>query len=1086
MFDEVPASVDFPALERDVLRFWEENEAWARLRDKNRGRARWSFIDGPITANGAMGVHHAWGRTYKDLFQRYKAMCGYDLRYQNGFDCQGLWVEVEVEKELGFTSKRDIEAYGVARFVEACKERVRRFAALQTEQSIRLGYWMDWDNSYFTMSDENNYTIWHFLKRCHERGLLYRGQDAMPWCPRCSTGLSQHEIATEGYEEITHTAVYFKLPLLDRPGESLLVWTTTPWTLAANVAAEVHADLTYLRVRQGEEVLYVARGAAATALRGDHEVLEELPGSALEGWRYRGPYDDLPAVQRAGAPQAHRVVLGQDVSEGEGTGIVHIAPGCGKEDFELGKRNGLPAIAPLDEFGVYLAGFGALTGQYAESVPAAVVQHLEAEGLLYRAEPFTHRYPVCWRCHTQLVFRLVDEWFISMDGPKASTTHDRDGAATSVPPPSPVALGHEEATPLREQIAAVARKVRWLPPWGLERELDWLRNMGDWMISKKRYWGLALPIWACDACGWFDVVGGEDELRQRAVAGWEAFSGHTPHRPWIDAVKLACPQCGTEASRVPDVGNPWLDAGIVPYSTLGYRQDRAAWGQWFPADFITESFPGQFRNWFYSLLTMSTVLEGREPFRAVLGYGTLRDEQGRDMHKSWGNAIEFNAAADRIGASVMRWIFAGTNPEANLSFGYGVAEEVKRRLLTLWNVYAFFCNYARLDGFDPTGPRVDPAARPAIDRWALGELNVLVAEATAGYDAFDSMTVSRRLEGFIDDLSNWYVRRSRGRFWKNEADDDKAAAYQTLWEVLTTLTSLLAPSMPFLAEAMYQNLVRRVDAAAPLSVHHGDWPVADAERDDPELRAAMSLARQVVGLGRTARNHRARIRVRQPLSALLVRVRDGRERARLEGLAELVAEELNVRRVEVVEETSRLLTYRVKPNFKLLGPLFGPRVNAVAKALQSANAGELARHHAAGEAVTVVVEGRQVEVPAEDFDVEVTDAPGYAVVEEGGYLVALDTRVTPDLVQEGLAREVIHRLNTMRKEAGFRLDDRIVVSYEADDDLRAVLERFGETIRRETLALRLEPALPAEADGYAQDLRLDGHAISLSVQRAGR
>src|SRR5262245_58935589 len=400
MFEPVSASVDFPALERDVLRFWEETAAFEALRAKNSGKARWSFVDGPITANNPMGVHHAWGRTYKDLFQRFKAMRGYDLRYQNGFDCQGLWVEVEVERALGFTSKRDIEAYGIARFVEACKERVLRFAAVQTEQSIRLGYWMDWDSSYYTMSDANNHTIWLLLKRCHKRGPICRGHDVMPWCPRCSTGLSQHEIATEGYEEITHTAVTLKLPLLDRPGESLLVWTTTPWTLAANVAAEVHPDLTYLRVRQGADVLYLARGAAPAVLRDGFEVLEELPGSAMEGWRYAGPFDELPAVQRAGAPAAHRVILGRDVTESEGTGIVHIAPGCGKEDFELGKRYGLPVIAPLDEFGVYVDGFGDLTGRYAESVPAAVVQHLQERGLLYRAEPYTHRYPVCWRCHT--------------------------------------------------------------------------------------------------------------------------------------------------------------------------------------------------------------------------------------------------------------------------------------------------------------------------------------------------------------------------------------------------------------------------------------------------------------------------------------------------------------------------------------------------------------------------------------------------------------------------------------------------------------------------------------------------------------
>jgi isoleucyl-tRNA synthetase len=1078
MFDEVAQSVDFPALEREVLRFWKETKAFEQLVAKNRGRARWSFIDGPITANNPMGVHHAWGRTYKDLFQRHKAMQGYDQRFQNGFDCQGLWVEVEVERELGFTSKRDIEAYGIDRFVEACKARVRHFAAVQTDQSIRLGYWMDWSNSYYTMSDENNYTVWHFLKRCHERGLIYKGHDAMPWCPRCSTGISQQEIATEGYEDVTHTAVYLKLPLLDRPGESLLVWTTTPWTLAANVAAEVHPDLTYVKVRQGDDVFYLSKGALRNAVRGPYEVLEELPGSQMEGWRYRGPFDDLPAVQKAGAPAAHRVVLGKDVTEDEGTGIVHIAPGCGKEDFELGKTYGLPAIAPLDEFGVYLEGFGPLSGQYAEAVPPQVVRALEEKGLLYRAEPYTHRYPVCWRCHTQLVFRLVDEWYISMDGPRSEEALRRLGGAGA------------EQPALRDQIMDVVRKIRWLPPWGLERELDWLRNMGDWMISKKRYWGLALPIWTCDACGWFDVVGGEDELKQRATAGWEEFQGHTPHRPWIDAVKLDCPQCGARASRIPDVGNPWLDAGIVPFSTLRYRQDRSYWEQWFPADFITESFPGQFRNWFYSLLTMSTVLEDREPFRVVLGYGLVRDEQGREMHKSWGNMIEFNEAAERVGASVMRWMFAAANPELNLNFGFGQAEESKRRLLTLWNVYAFFCNYARLDGFDPSDVHLDPAARSPLDRWVLGELHVLIQEATRRYDEFDAATVARRLDQFIDDLSNWYVRRGRPRYWKNEADADKQAAYLTLWEVLVTLAKLLAPSMPFLAEAMYQNLVRRVDAGAPDSVHLCDWPVADPALVDPERRQAMALVRQVVGLGRAARNHKAKIRVRQPLPALLVRVKSAGEREALQSLSDQVLDELNVKRLKLVDDATQLFSYRVKPNFKLLGPLYGPRVNAVARDLQNADPAELARHQAAGEPATVVVDGLELNVPAEDYDVEVTDAPGYAVVEEGGALVALDTRLTPELVQEGMARELVHRLNSLRREAGFRLEDRIVTTYDAEGEVADVFARFGDYIRQETLSVRLEPAgadalAGSGANGVrSEQFRLDGKVVTVAVQRA--
>ena len=636
MFKPVPSKVDFVALERELLRWWEEQGTVGKYLHHNEASPkRWSFIDGPITANNPMGVHHAWGRAYKDLYQRFKTMQGYRQRYQNGFDCQGLWIEVEVERELGFTSKRDIEEFGIARFVEACKERVRRFSAIQTEQSIRLGYWMDWDNSYYTYSDENNYTIWHFLKTCHQRGWLYKGHDVMPWCPRCATGLSEHEIVTEGYRELTHPSVFVKFPLNERPGESLLVWTTTPWTLTSNTAAAVHPGLTYVRVRQGEDILCLAK-AALGAVQGDHEVLGDVAGKDLLGLTYRGPFDELPAQQGV----VHRVIAWEEVSETEGTGIVHIAPGCGAEDFQLGKEFGLATIAPLDEFGNYLQGFAWLDGRNVNDVTRDIFDDLAGKGLLYRTEDYTHRYPVCWRCDSELVFRLVEEWFISMDE-------------------------------LRHLIADVTRRIRWIPEFGLARELDWLANMDDWMISKKRYYGLALPIYEC-SCGHVEVIGSEDDLRERAVEGWDEFEGHSPHRPWIDAVKIGCPQCGEKVSRIKDVGNPWLDAGIVPFSTLGYRHNRDYWREWFPADWISESFPGQFRNWFYSLLAMSTVLENHEPFRACFSYAFVRDEHGEEMHKSKGNAIWFEEAAERMGVDVMRWLFFGHNPAVNLNFGWHI------------------------------------------------------------------------------------------------------------------------------------------------------------------------------------------------------------------------------------------------------------------------------------------------------------------------------------------------------------------------------------------------------------------------------
>jgi isoleucyl-tRNA synthetase len=1029
MFRAVNPKPDFPAMERATLEWWRETEAFKKLVAKNEGKPRWSFIDGPITANNPMGVHHAWGRTYKDLYQRYHAMLGYEQRFQNGFDGQGLWIEVEVEKELGFTSKRDIEAFGVDKFVELCKARVRHYAAVQTQQSMRLGYWMDWDNSYHTMSDENNYTIWLFLKRAHEKGLVYKGHDVMPWCPRCSTGLSDMEIVTEGYREITHTSIFLEFPLLDRPGESLLVWTTTPWTLAANVAAAVHPDLTYARVKDGDSSYWVSKDLA------DGEVLEEAKGSALAGLRYKGPFDELP-VQRG---IEHRVVLWDEVSAEEGTGIVHIAPGCGREDFALSKEHDLPVIAPIDEFGVFLDGYGDLTGKRAAEVVDLVVHSLRAKGILHRTQQYAHRYPVCWRCGTELLFRLVDEWFIAMD-------------------------------PIREDLMEITRQIRWIPDFGLDRELDWLRNMDDWMISKKRYYGLALPIYDCPRCGTFEVIGSEVELKERAVEGWNQFEGHSPHRPWIDAVKIACPGCGAAVSRIPDVGNAWLDAGIVPYSTLNYRHDRAYWEKWFPADFITESFPGQFRNWFYSMLAQSCVLENRPPYRVCFGYALLKDEKGEDMHKSKGNAIPFDEAAEKAGADVLRWMFLRCNPAANLLFGYGAANEVRRRLLTLWNVYTFFVTYARIDGFDPTMHEIDQVAYTALDRWALAKLNKLVADVRASLDDYDAMTACRDVEAFVDDLSNWYLRRGRRRYWKSEADADKTAAYVTLHHVLVTLAKLLAPFQPFLAEEMYQNLVRSVDPSAPESVHHTDYPAPDAALDDPGVLREMEQVLRVVNLGRAARN-KAALKVRQPLAKLLVHGVDPLE---WEGLLGHVLDELNVKAIEMVDDPGQLADYEVKPVISKLGPKYGARLREIQAELARVDG----RRVVDGE--PLVVAG--VELLPDEVEVRTKDRPGLAVATEDGLTVAVDTTLTPELVLEGHARELVHRIQTMRKAADYQIEEKIVTYYDGGPTLDKVVATFGDYVKQETLTRALRAGVPRTVD-HAEEFSIDGEKARIAVAR---
>lgn len=1046
-FRPVDPRTDFPAQERALLDWWSREGILARYLARNRGSAeRWSFLDGPITANNPMGVHHAWGRTYKDLFCRYHTMLGHRQRYQNGFDCQGLWVEVEVEKELGFKNKRDIERYGIAEFVERCKARVLRFAGVQTQQSIRLGYWMDWDNSYYTMSDENNYSIWLFLKRCWERGLVYKGHDVMPWCPRCSTGISEHEIVTEGYQEVTHLSLTARLPVAGRPGEYLLVWTTTPWTLTSNVAVAVHPDLPYVQVRErGGTSYYVARDRleATTAGRPKVSIVRELPGRELVGWTYEGPFDDLPAQQGV----THRIIPWTEVSAAEGTGLVHIAPGCGAEDFALGKEHGLAVLAPIDEFGVFTESFGRLADRHVYEVAAPIREDLERRGLLYRADEHTHRYPMCWRCGSELVFRLVDEWFIAMDS-------------------------------LREPMMGVTKQITWIPEFGLERELDWLRNMHDWMISKKRYWGLALPIYECRACGTFEVIGSEHELKERAVEGWDVFEGHTPHRPWIDAVKIRCRKCGTLVPRILDVGNPWLDAGIVPYSTMYYRQDRARWREWFPADFITEAFPGQYRNWFYSMLVMSTVLENRPPFLACLGHAMVRDEAGREMHKSWGNMIEFNDAAERMGADVIRWLYAVQNPAQNINFGYGPGDEVRRRfILPLWNVYVFFVTYANLDGWTPAAPRT--GARSLLDRWILSRLSDVVATVRDRLDACDVAGAARPIERFVDDLSLWYVRRGRRRYWKSEADADKQAAYETLYEVLVTLSQVLAPFVPFLSEALYQNLVRSVDASARESVHLCAMPVPDETARDAGLEEAMEQTRHFVYLGRAARNE-ARLKVRQPLASAALLDRSGTIAGRPE-LIDLLKDELNVRDVRFAGSLHDLGRLEVRPRFDLLGPKFGGRITAIAEALR-AQGPALVEQTPEGEPYRLrLPDGEEIVLERAEVDVRMRWRDGRAGAGEGGAWVVLDTTVTEDLALEGLARELVHQVQQMRKEAGLEIADRITLYYEGNDRLPEVLRTHGETILREVLAVNAAAGVPAAA--HKKTVRLDGETVTLGIAR---
>ena len=1127
MFKPVSRIPDFPALENRMLEHWRETGAFQKLREKNADGPVWSFLDGPITANNPMGVHHAWGRSYKDLFQRYHAMCGHRLRHQNGFDCQGLWVEVEVEKELGFETKRHIVEYGIDKFVNKCKQRVLKYAARQTEQSIRLGYWMDWDQpeqlrelgaalergdesiavespsgeavsgtvpnvigglglpsrggSYFTFADHNNYTIWSFLKKCHTEGYVYRGTDIMPWCTRCGTGLSQMEVA-EGRKITKHTSVFVRFPLRDRDREALLVWTTTPWTLTSNVAAAVNPESTYLKLRHGDWVLYVGKENYSTArvqdleaggqklkqklstlksmLKGSGkvEILGEVLGSELIGLTYDGPFDHLPAANEPGgvspyaidegrtatAREAHRVIAWDEVSGKEGTGIVHIAPGCGAEDGRLGEELGLPLIAPLDESGNYLEHFGEWSGRHVGTVADDIVTDLKTRGLLVGKEAYPHVYPHCWRCKEELVFRLVDEWFIKMDW--------------------------------RDRIQKVVPDIRWIPADGEAREQDWLKNMGDWMISKKRFWGLALPIWVCDDCEHFEVIGSREELQERAVAGWEAFEGHSPHRPWVDGVHIGCSQCGGVAKRIEDVGNPWLDAGIVPFSTMGYGFDQAHWETWFPANFVVECFPGQFRNWFYALLAMSAMMSDEAPFRTLLGHALVRDERGKEMHKSAGNSIPFDEAAEALGAEIMRYLYAAQNPVQNLNFPdvpkdgtqlkSGLASEVRRKLLTWWNCYSFFVTYAVADSWTPGADRAEPTE---LDRWIISRLQGLIDAAHKSFADFSVYRFIDAFERFIDELSNWWLRRSRERFWSSEP-----AAFETLYEVLTTINRLMAPILPFLTDEIHQNLVRTHDADAPVSVHLLDYPQSDASRIDLDLEQRINTVMKVKNLGLGLRNT-SNIKVRQPLSQLLVKPGSDAERAALQdpSLVQQILVECNLKELVLLDDLDGVATLVVKPNFAALGPRYGRWMKAIAAHLAQADASSL-------------VDATQLVLPDVTIDLEPGDlsityqAPEHLVTAtEGKTFAALDTRISPELRREGLSREFNRLIQQRRKDLDLDITDRIHLKYEADGELAEAIREHASSLAEAALCLTFEAAaLEGETTTIA------GCTLRFTVERA--
>jgi isoleucyl-tRNA synthetase len=1014
---------DFVKVEHEILKFWDENRIFEKLREKNRDHKPFRFLDGPITANNPMGIHHAWGRTIKDSVIRYKAMKGYSCHYRNGFDTQGLWVEVEVEKELGFRDKKDIENYGTDNFTKKCVERINKFSKIITEQSKRLGQWMDWDNSYYTHTDENISGIWSFLKKCHNNGWIIQAHRPMPWCPRCGTSLSEHEMSGS-YKDTMHTAVFVRLPVQEKEWD-ILVWTTTPWTLTANVALAVNPEIEYCVVKgeNNNKPMLLAK-SALKQLKAKSEVLNEilkyeilytLKGVELEGLVYETCFPNLQVQKSIN----HKVVLWDMVTADEGSGVVHIAPGCGAEDYQLGQSLDLPAICPIDELGTFMEGYDCFTGIKASEAAPLVFSKLEESGKLYKIHKYKHSYPVCWRCKTEVLFRLVREWYIKTDE-------------------------------IKPRLVEAASKVSWEPEFIGKRMQDWLNNMGDWNISRKRYYGLPLPFYHCENCGRLTVIGSKDELIE--LGGKKAESLPELHRPWIDEITITCPQCGNKVSRVAEVGDVWLDAGVVPFTTLGYFKDKEKWRTYYPAEWVTE-MREQVRLWFYSLLFMSVTFEGRAPYERVLAYSSVIAEDGTKFSKT-GFMIKFDEAAEKLGADTIRYMFAGANVAADVRFGYNLGEEARRKLLSFWNIYVFFMTYAVLEK-----PELDMSILPdsleITDRWLLARTDEFLNNVTAYMDSYKTAEVVKEFEIYVDDVSNWYVRSNRRRFWKQEKSENKHAAYWCLYKALKVMLQVMAPIIPFMTEYMWQSMVRVFDGTSEESVHLSNWPEPMKKIYTESILKDTEIVRKVIGMALKLRNEK-QIKVKQPLPCIYVVTASDNEAA-IKIMTDIIKDELNIKEIVILKDSNNLNTVYLTLNFKKAGSVLKDKAQALKSRLDTATEDEMAelvKQYQTDE--KVIVPGWIDELPRDFFIENKRCKETIAVAADKDITVALDTKLTEDLIAEGLYRELLRQCQLLRKEAGLQVDQRILLVIKSDHEvINEVTKRYADNIAGETLALKL-------------------------------
>lgn len=1035
----------FIDLEHEILQLWEEEKYYDKLVAKNKGNKMFRFLDGPITANNPMGVHHAWGRSIKDIFIRYKSMRGYDCRRQNGFDSQGLWVEVEVEKQLGFKTKKDIEEYGMDKFTRQCVERVKHFSGIITEQSKRLGQWMDWDNSYYTNTDLNIQGIWHFLKVCDDNGWIKREYKPMPWCPRCGTSLSEHEM-TGSYKLMTHNSVFFKLPL-EELNSKILVWTTTPWTLSSNVALAVNPEIDYVEVKIKSDAKTLILAKNAIKYLGDDklEVVRAFKGEELVGMHYETCFPDIPA--QAGIE--HKVVAWEDVAADEGTGVVHIAPGCGVEDFELGERLGLPKVMPIDDMGIYLDGFGWMTGKDSHTVADEVFEHLKADDKLYKVEPHEHSYPVCWRCKSEVVFRLVPAWYIRTEE-------------------------------LKPRLIKNANSVKWEPASNGKRMNDWLNNMGDWNISRKRYYGLPLPFYPCD-CGEVTVIGSKAELREKAVDPEKVDALPELHRPWVDEIKIKCPHCGKEVSRVSEIGDVWLDAGIVPYSTFGYFTDRKEWEKNFPAEWVTEMHE-QVRLWFYSMLFMSTVLEDRAPYERVVTNSAVVAEDGSKFSKT-GFMIKFDDAAEKIGADTVRYLYAGAPNTNDVRFGFNLGDEARRKMLSFWNIYTFFDTYAQIDKPVFTDYKPDIADMTATDKWLIVRTNEFIQKAQSYMDDYKVYLLIKDFEVFVDDISNWYIRTNRRRFWKTEDEQDKMVAYWTLFTALKACVQVMAPVIPFMTEYIWQKLIKVCEPNCAESVHLSDWPTVIEGFEDDGIIEETALARDVIAVAMRLRNEQ-QIKVRQPLNKLFICCESDKA-DKIKTFEKNILDELNIKNIEYISDANLLEDKYCAVNFKVAGAVLKQNVNKMKQTLENLTDADMKSLTdavlAGGE---VAVTGWDEKFDASVFAVNTKTKSGIVSAEFGtDGVLALDVVLTDELLKDGAVRDIIRQCQLLRKEAGYQVEQHIAASINtADEFMLSALNEKKIYIANELLADSLYIGEDIKAD-LSKTVSVNGKDVTISVSK---